>query len=69
MTVIELNLSTYLPAQTFTEKDTITFPVTATDPDGDPLTFSVTPELTGASLNPGTGAFNWTPDIGQAGDH
>jgi hypothetical protein len=58
-----------IPAQTFTEKDTITFPVTATDPDGDPLTFSVTPELTGASLNPGTGAFNWTPDIGQAGDH
>ena len=57
-----------VPAQTFTEKNPITFTLNATDPDGDTLTFSVTPQLSGASFNPGTGVFNWTPDIGQAGD-
>ncbi|MBZ0167354.1 MAG: putative Ig domain-containing protein, partial [Candidatus Omnitrophica bacterium] len=48
--------------------NTLNFTVTATDPDvGDILTFGASPLPSGASLNPSTGAFNWTPTAGQVG--
>ncbi len=42
------------------------FTVTATDSDGDTLTYSATGLPSGASLDPITGVFSWTP-IDQAG--
>jgi uncharacterized protein (TIGR02597 family) len=60
------------------ETKPLSFSVSATDPDGDPLVFSA--ELTnGGTLSTigatftdngnGTGTFNWTPTLGQAGDY
>ena len=55
------------------EGSTLSFTATATDVDGDPLTFSLASGTTdcgtvtsclvpaGASINPSTGAFSWTP--------
>ncbi len=45
---------------------TLTFTASATDTDA--VTFSLEPGApTGASLNSGTGAFSWTPSVGDAG--
>ncbi|TLN23641.1 hypothetical protein FDZ71_02605, partial [bacterium] len=41
----------------------------AYDPDSDPLSFSVTGAPAGAAFNAGTGAFSWTPSVGQAGSY
>jgi hypothetical protein len=45
------------------------FTATATDPDGDNLTFSLDPEQApaGATINPQTGVFSWTPTAAQVG--
>jgi hypothetical protein len=45
------------------------FTATATDPDGDNLTFSLDPEQApaGATINPQTGVFTWTPTAAQVG--
>jgi hypothetical protein len=45
------------------------FTATATDPDGDNLTFSLDPEQApaGATINPLTGVFSWTPTAAQTG--
>jgi hypothetical protein len=45
------------------------FTATATDPDGDSLTFSLDPEQSpaGATINPQTGVFSWTPTAAQIG--
>lgn len=51
------------------ENATLTFTVTGTDLDNDPLTFSVLPQPTGAALDPVTGVFTWTPDFTQAGSY
>jgi hypothetical protein len=47
----------------------LTFTVTASDPDGDGLTFSASSVPTGASFNPSTRVFNWTPGFGSAGNY
>jgi hypothetical protein len=47
----------------------LTFTVTATDPDGDSLTFSASNVPTGASFNPSSRVFSWTPAFGAAGDY
>ncbi|MFA5794301.1 MAG: SDR family NAD(P)-dependent oxidoreductase [Candidatus Brocadiia bacterium] len=49
------------------ENQLLTFTLSATDPDGDAITYSMTPAITGAVLNETTGAFSWTPDYTQAG--
>jgi len=45
------------------------FTVLATDPDGDPLTYSADNLPSGASFDPGTRTFSWTPSSGQAGTY
>jgi uncharacterized repeat protein (TIGR01451 family) len=45
----------------------LTFQVTATDPGGNPLTFSVGALPQGASFNPATQTFAWTPTSAQGG--
>jgi uncharacterized repeat protein (TIGR01451 family) len=47
--------------QTIVIGDTLTFTVTATDPDGDNLTFSLENEPSGATIDANTGEFSWTP--------
>jgi uncharacterized repeat protein (TIGR01451 family) len=42
--------------------DTVSFTVSATDPDGDNLTFSLEKAPFGATLNPSTGEFRWISD-------
>jgi len=49
------------------EGQTLEFTITATDPDGDPLTFSAYNLPDGASFNAVTGTFSWTPRYDQAG--
>src|SRR5262249_40816422 len=41
----------------------------ASDPDGDPLTFSAENLPEGARLDPVTGVFDWTPAYNQAADY
>jgi PKD repeat protein len=43
------------------------YTVTATDPDGDPLTFALTTAPAGMSIDRATGAIAWTPTAGQIG--
>ncbi len=49
------------------ENQTLTFTVSATDADGDPLTYSATGLPTGAALTGQT--FSWTPTYSQAGSY
>jgi hypothetical protein len=44
-----------------------TYPATATDPDDDPLTFSVVSGPQGLSIDPSTGLVTWTPGGSQVG--
>ncbi len=55
--------------ETISERSWLTFPVTAVDPDGDALTYSVTNLPTGATFDPATRTFQWRPDFGQAGEY
>lgn len=45
----------------------LAFIFTATDADGDALTFSLVNPPTGATIDPATGAFSWTPTAAQVG--
>ena len=52
--------------RTFNELALLTFTNSATDPNGDTLTFSLDPGFpSGASVNPSTGVFTWTPTEAQ----
>jgi beta propeller repeat protein len=51
------------------EGGTLSFTVTATEPDSDPVTFSATGLPSGASFDPATCTFSWTPGLGQAGSY
>jgi hypothetical protein len=53
--------------QTIDEGELLQFTLNATDPDDDELTFSVTNLPSGASFDPQTGVFSWTPDFDDAG--
>ncbi|HPW92932.1 MAG TPA: putative Ig domain-containing protein [Verrucomicrobiota bacterium] len=55
-----------LPDKTVNEKTALTFTASASDPDGDSLTYSLAAGApSGASINPATGAFSWTPTEAQ----
>lgn len=56
-------------SQEVLENHALTFTVNATDPDGDTATLSATNLPTGASFDPQTGAFSWTPTLSQAGNY
>ncbi len=53
--------------RTVDEGDLLTFTVTATDPDGHPLTYSASNLPEGATF--ANQAFSWTPDFGQSGSY
>ncbi|MFA5795511.1 MAG: putative Ig domain-containing protein [Candidatus Brocadiia bacterium] len=55
--------------QTVNENQLLTFTLSATDPDGDAVSYSMTPVPTGATLDSATGVFSWTPDYTQAGNY
>lgn len=48
---------------------TLTFTITATDPDGDSLTYSASNLPSGASFNPSSKTFSWNPSYFQAGSY
>lgn len=54
-------------ANSVDEKSTLTFKVSAKDADGDKLILSASGLPGGASFNKTSGAFTWTPAVGQAG--
>lgn len=58
-----------IPNQTVNEGDTLTFTVSATDPDGDSVTVSHGPLPQGASFDSTSGQFTWQPTVGQAGNY
>ncbi len=51
------------------EGATLSFTVSATDADGDSLTYSASGLPAGASVNSSTGAFSWTPAFNQSGSY
>jgi hypothetical protein len=55
-----------IPNKTIVEQTTLTFTNSATDPDGNTLTYSLdAPTPAGATVNPSTGVFTWTPTEAQ----
>lgn len=54
--------------QTATEGQLLTFTATATDPDGNALTFSGSNLPTGATVS-AAGVFSWTPTFSQSGNY
>jgi hypothetical protein len=55
--------------QTVTENQNLTFILSATDPDGDTLTYSALNLPTGSTFNPTTRVFSWTPTYAQSGNY
>jgi uncharacterized repeat protein (TIGR02543 family) len=51
------------------ENELLTFNISATDPDSDPLTYSASGLPSGASFNDTTQTFSWTPGYDQAGNY
>lgn len=49
------------------EGEPLSFQVKATDPDGDPVSYSATDLPAGASFDPSTRTFSWTPNFEQSG--
>lgn len=56
-------------AKAVDEGQTVSFAVSATDPNADTLTYSASPLPAGASFDPATRVFSWTPQYGQAGGY
>jgi len=55
--------------QTVLEGQLLQFTVTATDPDGDNLTYAASNLPEGATFDPTTATFSWTPGYHQAGSY
>jgi len=51
------------PITTATVDELYTYDVDATDPDGDTLTYSLTTNPSGMTINSATGVINWTPSV------
>jgi len=56
-------------AKSVDEGSLLEFTITASDPDGDTLTYSASNLPTGASFDPATQTFSWTPGYGDTGNH
>ncbi len=54
-------------AKTVTEMSPLSFSISATDADGDALTYSCTSKPSGAVFNASTKTFSWTPDYDASG--
>lgn len=60
----------FIGTKTFHENSTLTFTASATDSDQDSLMYSLLDAPAGASIDPTTGVFSWTPSISQGpGDY
>jgi alpha-tubulin suppressor-like RCC1 family protein len=57
----------YVGNQAVNEGELLQFTVHATDPDGDPPTYSAMGLPRGAVFDPASGVFSWTPDYTQSG--
>ena len=71
-TVRVINVSPVLAAigdKSVVELQALTFEAGATDADADALTFTLIDAPSGASMNPTTGRFSWTPTEAQDGAH
>jgi VCBS repeat-containing protein len=55
--------------KTIAESALLAFNLSASDPDGDVLTFSTAGLPEGATFDRATGAFSWTPSLEQAGSY
>ena len=55
--------------QQVNEAETLTFSISATDPDGDSLTYSASDLPAGASFDGETRTFTWTTDYGDSGNY
>jgi hypothetical protein len=55
--------------QTASEGGSLTFTVSASDPDNDTLTYAAANLPTGATFNPTTRVFSWTPGYSDAGNY
>ncbi len=51
------------------EGSLLEFAISASDPDGDHLTYSADNLPVGATFDPATRTFSWTPDYGQSGSY
>lgn len=58
-----------LPDTTIFEGQNLSFTYTATDADGDTLSFSLVAPPAGAAIDSASGLFTWTPGFDQAGTH
>jgi PKD repeat protein len=70
---VSSNVSVTLPApignKTVNEGELLRFTLTAMDPDGDAVTYSVSHLPSGAIFDSSTGTFSWIPDYTQAGEY
>jgi len=55
--------------KTVNEEELLEFTISATDTNGDPLTYSASNLPSGASFDTGTQTFSWTPSSGQEGTY
>ena len=60
---------TSIAAKSVDEGQSLGFTVSATDADGDDLTYTATSLPSGASFDAGTATFSWTPSEGDAGSY
>jgi hypothetical protein len=60
---------TAIGGKTVNEGALLSFTISATDPDGDPLTYSAANLPSGASFNPSTRVFSWSPNFAQASSY
>ncbi len=60
---------TSTPITTATVDELYFYDVAATDPDGDPLIYSLTSNPTGMTIDSVTGVISWTPTFDQIGDN
>jgi C1A family cysteine protease len=58
-----------VPNKSVKEGQDLSFQITASDPDGDELTYTSTNLPSGASFNPSTRLFSWTPSYTQSGEY
>ncbi|MBI4597804.1 MAG: S8 family serine peptidase [Candidatus Omnitrophica bacterium] len=75
ITIVVKNVNNRAPTlgtvsnKTVNEGQVLSFTLSASDPDQDPLTYTMSPTPQGASLNAATGLFSWTPGFRQAGTY